>query len=651
MRSNFLLINFKSWVYFSHKAFIDSAIDLEKLKTLTPIALRCIAHNALFEETADLFTDALSNYSRFLRREDIEALSRVFSSQWAEERFNRMRSADFDSESMQFGRLLLAFGDANVQDLAQASEARESQHFMRMLHGLLTCQGIAVAEDEICAIAIEFWSTFVEFMIDSLFAEGESRAPWIKSARGHMVQAIEECWAKIRLPPSEVIASWDSDYRAGFKDFRKDVADLLQSSYPVLGLEIFQKLTQLALQSVENEAWVDTEATLFCLIALSDSVSEGTEEDAVLAQLFGSQMFTHLSTWVSKVPGKTRHTSVNLLGHYASFFERHTEYLPAALNFLFHAIKEPLQAPIASKSIHSLSFSCRSSLTAELGTFLLQYQHFLTTSSADSFTKERVIGAIAAIIQALPDEAAKVHSLEQLLSFVDRDLHSCVNLVRAGDREAATIPGITALQCLVSMGKGMQEPDDIPIDLESDRPRTKFWEHEGGFPLQQRIMQMIETLFNTLDYDGEAVEIACSVLRTGFTETTPGPFVFRPDICTAFLLKSDLPTPRLGIMLATACSLISSHSTESSTRIDNEARALFQHTLSLMRRLGTPANDPEIAQNCIDFFGRLIPRYMNIMLDTSVKGYLEEMFLFTIQCLNGQDVLPKRSAASFWVGL
>ncbi|KAH0559994.1 hypothetical protein GP486_003487 [Trichoglossum hirsutum] len=637
---------FQSWVFYSHRAYLDSDITLDSLKSLTQSAIQFLAYDDLYPITVELFTDVLSNYSKFLRRGDIDTLSSVLNSAWAQERFELIKSGDFGFESVQFGRFLLAFGDATVQDLARSPNDPGTQKLMSMMHGLLACEGYAVAEDEICASALEFWSTFVEFMIDFLYAEGGDKELWIEPARKDILQAIEECWAKIKVPPREIGASWDSESRVGFNDFRKDVADLLQAAYPLLGIEVFEKLVNLTLRSLKSQAWEDTEATLFCLNALSDCVSDDTAEDEILGVLFGSSMFSQLSEVAADIPAKTRQTSVNMLGHYATFFERHTEYLPAALTFLFRSVEAPALARPASRSIFSLCSSCRKTLTGELGAFLEQYSRFLTTAKGD--TKEKILGAIASIIQAIPNDEAKAEPIQRILEFVEHDVRVCISSIGKHELDGVKEPAVTALRCLTSIGKGLQALDDMPIELDSESNRSTFWDDGFGASIQVRIIEIVETIVEALGQEGDVIEAACSVFRAGFTETAPGPFVFPPAVTTRFLLGSRIDTPRLDVMLTTACALVNSHSTGSSLRIDQEAGALLKHVSGFVHTIGDPAHEPDIAQNCVDYLARLVPRYVDVLLGMEPKPSLEEMFFFALKCLTVREPLPKRSAASFW---
>jgi len=113
-------------------------------------------------------------------------------------------------------------------------------------------------------------------------------------------------------------------------------------------------------------------------------------------------------------------------------------------------------------------------------------------------------------------------------------------------------------------------------------------------------------------------------------------------------LKSGVDTPRLDFVLTTACVLLTAHLSDTSPRIDVEAHILLLHVLRIIRALGSPTRDPEIAPSCVDVISRLIPRYVSVLLSVEGQDDLWTIFGFTLDCLKGDDMLPKRSAASFW---
>ena len=570
---------------YAHRAWIDKALELDPIRPLTPLAIQALHHKDLYDVTVELFTDILTNFPAFLTADDLESLSTLLASTRARQIVSGLKGGNYDTEAMSFARLLLAYGDAAVQDLATKSEDPLLSQIVYQLLELLRCEGYAGVEDEICAQALQFWMTYTEFLIDSLFAAGDEKPAWMDCARQRVVEAVEASWVKIRIPPHELAASWDSEARASFKAFRADVQDLLQSSYTLLGVEVVEKFAQLVLQSLRNRAWLHLEATLFCLNALSGSISDEDSVDAMLSRLFGSSLLADISSTVEPIPAKTRQTAVNMITKYTAFFGRHVQYLPAMLNFLFESLKVPALANVAAKAILSSCSSCRQTLIPELGAFLQQYDVLLTWATADVYTKEKVIGGIAAIIQAIPRDEDKYAPLSTLIQFVERDFSDCINYMEASQAEGFQASGICALKCLASMGKSLQAPDDAVIDLDSDAPQPAFWTEGPGAPLQAKIVQIMETVTGLMRWNSDVVETSCQILRSGYKETTPGLFVFPPKVTVDLVLASKLDTARLDYVLDTASAMLTRHAHKPGTTVKNAASAFLIHLLGIIHMM------------------------------------------------------------------
>lgn len=551
---------------------------------VTPQVLQALTTDGMVEATAECFTEILSHFSAYFTQDDLASLATILSAPFTQDRVVALKALDFVPDDMAMARLLFAYGDATVQDLAKNISESTSKQILQSLLDLMGGEGVVVADDEICSQALEFWMTFTEFLIDSLFAAGEEKPPWMDPARQYVMSALEAAWSKIRMPPAEVAATWDSETRAGFKAFRADVEDLLQSSYTLLGIGVFQQFANSAFESLKNLAWDDLEATLFCLNALSDSIADEESADKVLVTLFGSSLFTDMTS-ATAIPLKTRQTAVSLLEHYTNFFERHTEFLPAALNFLFDSLKTTALTILTARAIHSLCSSCRKSLLPELGAFLEQYELLLSWTTVEGFTKEKVLGAIAAIVQAMPSEASKIAPMDRLLRFVESDIRSCVDLMTAGQLVDSQAKGLGALRCLAAMGKALQIPDDVAIDLEDELPHQNVWEHGMGFQLQSRLIRCFKIVTDPFKWSGEIIEAGSQVLRTGYTETSPGPLVFPSQVTEEFVTGSDLRTARLSTILDTAGAMLSRHASDASIRIDGSALVFLVHILQLIALL------------------------------------------------------------------
>ena len=571
---------------YAQRAWFKKDQYLSRFKCLTPNIIECFRIPETTDASREFLIDVLNNFPSYLVASDYEHIARILNSPVCQSFVDSLGDGEFDSDTVAFSRLLLAFGDATIQDLAQKTESSDYASILSLLEGLLNCKGYAVVDDEICSQALEFWITFAEYLTDSLFAAGNDRPIWMDSALQVLMRSIEASWKKSLLPPPDIISSWDHDTRTGFKAFRADVEDLLQSSYTLLGLSLFGRFVQLALYALGAGAWDHLEATLFCLNALADSVAEEGIADQNLLQIFGSSFFSQMIGDGALIPIKCQQTAVTMINRYTPFFERHIDYLPQVLDFLFTRLQTSDLANHSSKAILALCYSCREALTTELDTFLYQYERLLSQELIDINTKERVIGAIAAIVQASTPAENMLAPLDRLLLFVQADVQNCLRLLNSGLIEEAQRIGLAALKCLVSMGKAMQVPDEVPIDLEPSKSTPTIWTEDSGIAIQSRIVQCYEAIFSSLQSDGDIVETTCQILRTGYTETTPGPFVLSPLKTADLVVNSGLSTARLGHILDTAGLMLSRNITEDSTHFTPAATTCFEHSLHLVAAIG-----------------------------------------------------------------
>lgn len=643
---------FSSWAHNS----IAPPAAIEKLKALNKAAMRWLQHSETFDTAAELITDALINYTSLFNEEDVNALFGILTGPWGVARFQEVLAEEGEIDPTQFIRLIIAFSEANVKRLAKRHSDLEAQTLMHMMHTMLTTPGYPVVENEISPQTFEFWSCLVEYLLDGEFMdefEDQTDALLaIEQGKSHIFQAIQEYWRKIKIPPAEIADTWSKDSREGFTSFRKDFADLLETAYPLLHAPLFTQFVDHILSALPAHDWEDIEATMFCLKSLSDSLTDEPSEDDALEHLFGSPLFTLLSDSQAHIPLKARRTAVNLIGSYADFFERHSDFLPAVLNYLFTTLSAPSLARNASKSISQLCLSCRDTLTGELSTFLYQYEVFMNSPSADDFAKERVICAISYVIQALPTEEEKEQPILMLLRLIQKNVATCLSLVQHGQFDVGKELALSVLHCLTNMGRGLQVPDDIPIELDSEengvRPLS-FWEQEKGLIIQTQIVQIIQAIVVALKEDSEVVEAACCVFKTGFTESSPGAFVFPPYLTANFLLERAANcTRRVETIVTTAATMISSYSTEGAVSIVPQARALLNMVVTLVETYKDPQTDPDVAQSIVEFMNRMLSKYVEVFVNYEPKSRIELLFMFALNSVGVREPLVKKAACTFW---
>ncbi|KAH7140540.1 armadillo-type protein [Dactylonectria macrodidyma] len=653
----------QSWVWFAQRASTRDTRLVQPIEPLVTAVIGSLTVDELYDASVELMVDLLSNCSMFLTESHIESLSELFSTPWFQNRYQALAQGDFEFDSTQFGQLLLSFGDARVEKLMEAKDDR-SRGLLSNLCGLLTAQGYPVAEDKIFVPALEFWSTFAETMTDAMYSDESVAATWVPQALSYVLQAVSNAWQKVVFPPLDDFSSWDSSERIGFHDARKDVVDLLQSVYSLAGPQLIITFADLSLKALSSSSWLQLEAAAFCLGGLADCIGEDPRCDEALGSVFTSPLFSALRPGEQSIPPRVRQTCVALIEHYTEYFERNLAHLPPALNLLFVVVGEHPLTAAAAKSILRLCSSCRNHLHPEVGAFLDEYQKLVVGQKLDCGASEKILGGIASVIQAIPDSTQRYTACARLLSFIQADVQRSLELAQrasatpipcfngsgcsyaASDEHPASHTALKALRCLASTGRGLQAPTESSVDLEGERASRTSNPQLGQ--LQETIISIIVQLQRAFNSSGEVVEIICSVLRSGFSESDPGPFVLPSQGVVQYLTNQTLSTPRVGLLVSTGCSFVSSLEHDGLQGQHDMLTTVLLWVVGLLKQLSNPDADPELAQNGIEFVSRLMAKCPTILLQLEPQDAAEFFFLFTLQVLDGKEPLPKASAAEFW---
>ena len=647
------LRTFLTWVNYAQPVWPRNPEALQHLRSLVELATQCLLDETLFQEALDVFRDILESYTSFFQPQHMDMLAQI-THDYIQPYLLRALS-DQDSDGLLLGQFVIAFGCANVQQVVEQPNNELGSEMIVKLHlEIISTDGYPGDEDQISTQSIEFWNTYIEYVNDTLFSKDQDHPDptWMPQAKYIMEQVVDRIWRKMWTPPNDVAKTWGDAESEGFKEYRLDASDLILSIYLFLGKDMLRQLVTLTVRSLEAEQWRAIEAALFCLDTLADNVVEDAQSEELVGEIFRSSLFRDIADFSQNVPSQARRTAIDMLGSYGQYIERHAEFLPDTLRFLFASLEMAGLASAAAKSIASLCYSCRGSLTNELEGFLAQYRRFLNSKTCDPYTKDKVIGAIAAIVQAIAPESAKARPLLALLENVEEDVFSTKQYATAGDEEMAELMGVNALECLASIGKGMQVPEDIPIDIYDDDEEKEFgkpsyWDSAEGCAIQQRIVGCFSVLQVVGKYSA-AIEAACQVLRSGFTETEPGPFVLPASVTVNFVQQCSIRTPQLEMVLSTACVLITQHSRNDTKRIDTDVAAMYRCAVAFIQALGVSSNDPGVAMGCVDVFGRMMPYYTHILFGELVLPFTLD---FTLSAIEGPDTLPKRSAGEFWTKL
>lgn len=396
---------------------------IKPLQLLFPMVFSCLPDDELYGPAVELLTDLLDKYESFFPRECLDSLYAIFEGEWGREKLRSALSNNDMDDECRFGLFLLA-----ATSFAYTRD-RDDGRFKQLhisVFSMLGTKGYPGVDDKVFVPILEYFASRVEDLMDDLpCPPNEEMVLWVRAA-------IPAILPKIQYPPSSVYNSWDSTERIAFADARKDVAHYLEGVYPLIGKKLFAELEEKIRWCLTNSLWAELEAAAFCLCALADAIPEGDPCDDLLTNVFGSPLFDSLRQGRDDIPIRARKTCLCLVERYSDYFCDHPQLLPAALNLLFSAVGDRHLALPSSKSIYTLCSSCRILLTPEANAFLEQYES-LRNFELDSLAEERVVGAIATIIQAIPEHVEKASAFQRLLTMIGSDVENSLQLFSYGE--------------------------------------------------------------------------------------------------------------------------------------------------------------------------------------------------------------------------
>ncbi|KAF2823707.1 hypothetical protein CC86DRAFT_58908 [Ophiobolus disseminans] len=633
---------FTGWIFYAQSEFREVPEKLQCLRSVNELALTCLEYHV--EDAMELVAEVLENYSKFFESKHLDMLWSAITGPWGLEILQNS-----DAETVSLARIIVAYGQSllDSKDLYKFPNLSHNQQVLSFLHDLLKYPEPVGVEDEVAPVVLEFWSNYVSSIAEEQFQypADEAQPEWMEGAKSNIFQAISELVKKIIYPSIDVTEAWDHDSKRTFKVFRVDVRDIIAEAYETLRDTLTDQFIDFTLRALDASNWLELEAGLFGLISIADAFNAQVDER--LCRLFDQPLLSTVSG-TEGVPALTRRTTVETVAALDQFFLRNPRFLPQVLPFLLNALALPATAHSAAKSFASLCSECRKSLTDELSSFFQMYEQFLTYQTAEEFTKSKVLEGIAAIVQALDTEEKQLAGVRQLFHYVAQDAMQAINVTKEGkDPELGQVLALTTLKCLTTIGRSLQASDDEVVDLDSEKEPSTFWSQGSGKEIQNQVINFVNYLTQVFPGNDEIIEAACNVLRAGFKESIPGPFVLPPSAAVDFIAKTTIQTPRLPYVLDTACCWISSYKHSPPTGFVENAQRLLQHNINIMLALQHPRNDPEVSVGCIELIQSFIGSNAGILTQQH-PDILAGMFGFTIESVKSPEVLPKRAAAKLW---
>lgn len=89
-------------------------MGLDLLRQLTPLAALSLYHEETQLAAVRLFEDITGNYSTFLDSDGYDCITEFLTTPSAKEILLKLKSGEFDDETMSFAGLLISYGDAKV---------------------------------------------------------------------------------------------------------------------------------------------------------------------------------------------------------------------------------------------------------------------------------------------------------------------------------------------------------------------------------------------------------------------------------------------------------------------------------------------------------------------------------------------------------
>lgn len=476
------LVCFLNWVNYAQPMWPTKPEALEHLRRLVPSLSMLLMDAQLEHEAMDIFRDVLESYTTFFQPLHMKMLADIISNNVRPRMLQTLHHQE--PEVISVAQFVIAYGIANIQQIVEQPENEAvSKAPLSLIMAILEAPGYPGDDDEVSLHSIEFWNTYIEYVNEVTYSSADIKTPlhWVSSARSTCMSLTHLLWQKMRTPDAETANEWTEAESEGFKEFRMDASDLMLSLYVFLEVEMLQSLVTIILSALEHKQWQELEAALFAINTLADNVLENQVAEGTLTPIFRSPLYRVVGDFSQNMPTQARRTAVDTLGSYGAYIERHAEFLPDTLRFLFASLENSGLYLSAAKSIAELCSTCRASLTGELNGFLAQYNNFAQGETSEPYTNEKVIGAIAAIVQAVQPESAKLRPLSALLDIIEGTLTTALT---APNSELVEIWGVSAIECLAAVGKNMQTEYDAPIDLVDDNTapvdKKSFWQTAEG---------------------------------------------------------------------------------------------------------------------------------------------------------------------------
>ncbi|WBW70909.1 karyopherin/importin beta family nuclear import signal receptor Kap111 [Schizosaccharomyces osmophilus] len=504
------------------KNSVSLIIGLPQLAECIDSTVNCLALDPVSEKAMNTLSDLLASYSHLVSQNTIQKLWDILVGEWGETRLKQeLDQADSEEENdFSFLNLIIGFSESMLNYIIENIQEEKCIKILYILVSLLGFPGYAIAEEEVSWRTLEFWTTFIED-----FAMSDSFSDPIRSNafQGLAFSAIDRVYYKMLLPSSTQWEEWPSNIRDAFHSYRRDLGDLLESSYSIIG----EKMLTMYVSNIESllqddiEDWRPLEASFYCLTCILDNeTSENEYLNSWLIRLFNTNFPVKAAGFGNPLLLKT---TSQILSDASSFLQKNPQYLNISLPVLFDALNIPdssLQIS-ASRSIHSLCTTCAVHLVSEVEAFVCLVENLTQSLVEYPFVLERIYSSVGFVINSLYSLDSQTLYLTRLLSCLASplqpnnypDLDTFENVIKA------------CLQSLVGLAISQSPSNNKSVvDIEKVEENGLFWSKPQIISFQEKVMSFLSyTESSALQY-ADVVGLICKIIIAGLNELEPSPF-------------------------------------------------------------------------------------------------------------------------------
>lgn len=601
-------------------------------------------------DVIDTLTTIIEEAPRMLKLVPTTQLPKLFISPQVGSIRESLKEGNFSPENIRFGDMVVAFAKNLSFDNIMFTSTDGWHSVYPILYDLISCGGVTNIEDTVCSPALEVWVDIADGLDQWADADAASNF-----ARSHLSVAVRRLMTKARYPIEELrisTSSWDESERIDFEAFRRDFEDFILSCYSSLGSTMLQDLKDNLFLNLQTFQWQEVEVIISGLTSFA--IVRGDKEDLMqcIDEILMWRSWSVLCTSdVLQLPGKVVKAAVRLIAELGSYFKMNHTNLSENIGLVIRSLSHPECSSEAATALQKLCLMLRDILATRFEElFETLWQYLLPGTPVRMEQKQKIFGAIATIIQALPSEEMKFQSLVHIVTSMDTDILQMFELQQS-DADAASIPAARVTETLAEIANGLQPPQTIDSRPEDFNEINAFWAQEGPIDLQRRLFAHVYQTAWAFSTNSEVIDACCAIIRAGHTLWPRTVFTMTSLENRKFLLlliRQNIPN--IDAVLRTASSFLRLYSNalvdiqpdfiSIVSKISEEQQEILQCQAE------SDAQDFSVAT--LEFYIETLPRFAPLLFSVCSDVDVESLLSFAFACLDGEDTLPRRSAASFW---